>query len=125
MNITPADLTGFHGTANYFKTLTKYLVYTDGVQYFARNGGNDGAYWFIDFVNFSILPELANEEFLLVKITVVNNTAVIAADDGNDHVLFEEKIEYTDLADGEWRFYIEDGYIGESPVKVLMLPSER
>lgn len=125
MNITPADLIGFHGTTNYFKTMTKYLVYTDGVQYFARNSGHDGAYWFIDFVNFSILPELANQEFLVVKITAVNNTAVIDVTDGNDTVLFEEKIEYTDLADGEWRFYVEDGYIGESPVKVLMLPSER
>lgn len=36
MNITPNDLHEFTGTENYFKTMDKSIVYTDGVQYFAR-----------------------------------------------------------------------------------------
>ena len=39
MNISPNDLNEFTGTENYFKTIDKSIVYTDGVQYFARNAG--------------------------------------------------------------------------------------
>ena len=44
MNITPTDFHKFTGTENYFKTIYKSIIYTDGVQYFARNAGDQGVY---------------------------------------------------------------------------------
>ena len=124
MNITPNDLHEFTGTENYFKTMDKSIVYTDGVQYFARNAGDQGAYWLLDLMVFEIIPKNFEEEFLCVTIEVENDQAVIRATDGNDNRLYKKNILYTDLAEGEWKFYVENGMVGENEVKVILLPSE-
>jgi hypothetical protein len=124
MNITPNDLHEFTGTENYYKTMDKSIVYTDGVQYFARNAGDQGAYWLLDLMVFEIIPKNFEEEFLCVTIEVENDQAVIRATDGNDNRLYKKNILYTDLAEGEWKFFVEIGMVGEKEVKVILLPSE-
>jgi hypothetical protein len=124
MNITPNYLHEFTGTENYFKTMDKSIVYTDGVQYFARNAGDQGAYWLLDMMVFEIIPQNRTEEFIAVKFMVENGKGTIRATDGNDEYLYKKHILYTDLANGEWIFFIENGECGGKPVKVILLPSE-
>ena len=69
-------------------------------------------------------PNIRNEEFLVVKVDVKNDQAVIRAQDGNNNYLLKREIPYTDLAEGEWKFFVENGMVGENEVKVILLPSE-
>ena len=124
MNITPNDLHEFTGTENYFKTIDKSIVYTDGVQYFARNAGKDGAYWLLDMMVFEIIPQNRTGEFLVIEVSVKDSQAIIRTQDGNNNYLLKREISYTDLAEGEWKFYVENGMVGENEVKVILLPSE-
>lgn len=127
MNITPIDLQQFTGTENYFKSQLSTFWYTDGCQFFFKNGGNQGAYWVLDVVQFEVLHHntIKYEEFVVVEIDVNHNKAVIKVQDGNDKYLFEMNIEYTDLSDGMWKFYIEVAECGGVSGKLMMLPSER
>ena len=124
MNITPNDLHEFTGTENYYKTMDKTIVYTDGVQYFARNAGDQGAYWLLDMIVFEIIPQNRTEEFLVIEVEVKESQAVIRTNDGNNNYISTREILYTDLAEGEWKFYVENGMVGENEVKVILLPSE-
>jgi len=120
----PNDLQEFTGTENYFKTMDKSIVYTDGVQYFARNAGEQGAYWLLDMMVFDLIPNSRNEEFLVVEVDVEDSQAIIRTQDGNNNYFLKREIPYTDLAEGEWKFYVENGMVGENEVKVILLPSE-
>lgn len=124
MNITPNDLIGFTGTEHYYQTIDRSIVYTDGVQYFARNAGDQGAYWLLDLIVFDLIPANRDEEFLVVEVAVKNGQAVISTQDGNDNYFVIRNLEFTDLAEGNWKFYVEDGWVGEREVKVILLPSE-
>ena len=55
---------------------------------------------------------------------VKNDQAIIRTQDGNNNYFLKREIPYTDLAEGEWKFYVEDGWVGEKEVKVILLPSE-
>ena len=108
----------FYGTAQWYRHgLNRDLLYTDGVQFFAENGGYQGAYWFIDKVAFEYWPLLKTQYFLSIIMTVGKDfKATITVDDGNKHVLKTSKIEYTDMQSGIWKFYLTNN--------VLLLPSE-
>jgi hypothetical protein len=124
MNITPSDLNEFTGTEHYYKTQDKAIVYTDGVRYFAQNAGEQGAYWFLDMIVFDLIPQNRTEEFLVIEVNVTGSQATIRTQDGNNHYLLTRKIPYTDLAEGQWKFYVEQGMVGDNEVKVILLPSE-
>lgn len=108
----------FYGTAQWYRHgLNRDLLYTDGVQFFAENGGYQGAYWFIDKVAFEYWPLLKTQDFLSIIMTVGKDSkATITVDNGNKHVLKTSKIEYTDMQPGVWKFYLTNN--------VLLLPSE-
>ena len=108
----------FYGTQAWYRHgLNRNLLYTDGVQFFAENGGYAGAYWFIDKVAFDYWPLLKTQDFLSIRLTVDENSkATVTVDDGNNHVLKTDPIEFTDLQPGIWKFYLTDN--------VLLLPSE-
>jgi hypothetical protein len=108
----------FYGTQAWYRHgLNRNLLYTDGVQFFAENGGYAGAYWFIDKVAFDYWPLLKTQDFLSIRLTVdVDSKATVTVDDGNSHVLKTDPIEFTDLQPGIWKFYLTDN--------VLLLPSE-
>jgi hypothetical protein len=124
MNISSNDLTEFTGTENYYQTFDKLIVYTDGVRYFAKNAGDHGAYWLLDLIVLDLIPANRDEEFLVIEVAVKNGRAVIRTQDGNDNYFLTRKIDYTDLADADWKFYIENGWVGERKAKVILLPSE-
>jgi hypothetical protein len=110
-------LAGFTGTESWFRHwLAKEMLYTDGVEFFAEQGGSAGAYWFLDIVATEYFPMLREEGSLLIRLMVDRLKGRIVVEDGNGRVLKEKKIKYTDMQPGEWRFYLTDN--------VLLLPSE-
>ena len=110
-------LEGFYGTQEWYRHgLVKRLLYTEGVRFFAEQGGQAGAYWFVDVVATEFLPLLRQEPFLSIKLSVADRQAVIRVGDGNGRLLKEKTIEYTDMQSGDWPFYLTDD--------VLMLPGE-
>ena len=101
----------------YRHNINRKLLYTDGVKLFANEAGDQGAYWFIDLIAFKYFSLLQKSAFLHIKLNVSHdNKASISIDDGNDNVLAAAKIKFTDVQEGEWRFYLTDN--------TLLLPTE-
>lgn len=110
-------LRGFTGTEHWYRHgLVPAMTYTDGVQFFAEQGGAHGAYWFLDIVATEYFPQLRRHPFQMIVVTVADSRAVIRVEDGNGQGLFARDIEYTDLQPGAWKFYLTDN--------VLLLTSE-
>lgn len=109
-----ADLSAFIGTETWQShALNRNLLLTDGVRYFADEAG---AWWFLDIVATEVFCLHVAHPFLLITIDVRDGEADIRVSDGNDLVLFERHIHFTDAPDGLWRFYLTDN--------LLLLPSE-
>lgn len=111
------SLSQFIGTEKYhFNPLYRWMNYTDGVQYFAKNAGG-GAYWFLDIVGTEVQPLTNRRPFLTVDLVVRSySDAEIVVTDGNDNHVWTKKINGTDCPVGTWRFFLQRG--------VLMLTSE-
>lgn len=108
------DLEQFIGTEHWYRVspFTKYAI-TDGVKYFADNGG---AYWAVHDILATAVA--LKQEMLVAKVTSNNQQATIEYEDGNGNKLefATSKYPYTDLQEGVYRFYVMDG--------VMLLPSE-
>lgn len=114
------ELSQFTGTEQWYQhPLMPSVTYTDGVQYFAEKAG---AYWLLDILATEVAPLLKTEDFIKVVVSVKNEKAGIAADDGNGNVLWSRGISYTDCPDGDWSFYVLPG--GPGMTSVILLPSE-
>ena len=119
-------LAQFTGTEHWYQHNTNAkLIYTDGVKFLAENGGEQGAYWFVNKVACEIVPLLQskNELFGCITLSVgVNdeNQAMVLVTDGNGKVLATYHIHYTDMQTGEWTFYLVD----DGTYLTLLLPSE-
>jgi hypothetical protein len=115
--LSEADLMQFTGTEQWYRHgMVRDVLYTDGVKYIADVGGAD---WLIDEIAFAqrSVKRFAAEEFQHWKLTVnADRTATLTCDDGNDHVVFSKRIEYTDFPLDEVRFYVAN--------KTILLPSE-
>lgn len=110
-------LAQFYGTQQWFPHwLVKNMLYTEGVQFFAEQGGEQGAFWFLDIVATEYFQLQRQEVFMLIKLTSKDKKATVQVENGNGRVLREKKIEYTDLQPGVWKFYLTDD--------VLLLPGE-
>ncbi len=120
------ELAQFTGTEKWYRhALNKNLIYTDGVKFLAENGGEQGAYWFIDKVAFEIAPLLKSkkEYFACISLCVgeINkNQAMVLVTDGNDKQLAVYHIDYTDMQPGDWKLYLID----DEMHMTLLLPSE-
>ena len=117
-------LVQFTGTERWYRhPFNQRMIYTDGVKFLAENGGEQGAYWFLDKMALELCPLLASksQNFAAVTLTVnADDTAVIRLTDGNDKQTATFEMHYTDMQTGEWRFYL----IEEGGYRVLLLPSE-
>jgi len=110
-------LRNFYGTQEWYRHwLVKALLYTEGVQFFAEQGGEQGAFWFLDVVATEFFPLLKKEPFQSIKLAVEGRKAVITVENGNGKVLKRKDVEYTDMQPGTWPFYLTDN--------VLLLPGE-
>ena len=120
------ELAQFTGTEKWYRhALNRNLIYTDGVKFLAENGGEQGAYWFIDKVAFEIAPLLKskNERFGCINLCVGEidkYQAMVLVTDGNDKQLAASHIHYTDMQSGDWKLYLID----DETHMTLLLPSE-
>lgn len=112
--LTKEDLSQFTGTEQWYKHFLG-LLYTDGVQYVAEQGG---AYWLIDAIA-SYLPTVRkiDNDFMVWELKTFDNKAtLIAKTDINQPNSIFQAIEFTDFPLEYIKFYQCDG--------VLLLPSE-
>ncbi len=118
------ELSQFIGTEQWYRhAINRKLIYTDGVKFFAENGGEHGAYWFLDKVACEITPLLKRRKEAFACITLrVNNQeeAIIIVTDGNETSLATYDIQYTDMQAGDWKFYLID----DGTHITLLLPRE-
>ena len=111
------QLRQFSGTTQYAR-LNAHVFLTDGAVFLADNAQ---AWWLMD-VYASYLLQINGdvEPFTCLKLTVSDNSAMVVIEDGNDHLIAKQHIEYTDFPlqtitlYGCWN---EDGW-------VVMLPNE-
>ena len=81
------------------------------MQYFIEKGE---AHWAI--LDIALRCKKLNQPFVTAVIKSENGKAKITYDDGNDNVLNVQNYKYTDLEEGEYKFYIIDD--------IVLLPSE-
>ncbi len=115
--LTKADLRQFTGSETWWRHgLVRDVLFTDGAKYVADAGG---AYWLIDEIAFAQRGDkaVAAEEFQFWKLTVKpDQTATLICDDGNGHVVYSKRIEFTDFPLEEITLYFTN--------KTILLPSE-
>ena len=120
------ELAQYTGTTQWYRhNINKKILYTEGVQFFAEKGGNQGAYWFVDKVACQIAPlmKAKKEPFGCISLSVGltdKNQAMILVTDGNEKELASYHIHLTDMQPGIWKFYLIDD---ETHI-TLLLPSE-
>ena len=108
--LNEADLNQFTGTEHYYKHWTGQLVYTDGVQYVAENGG---AFWLIDAIaSWQTDPKVQKnerlQEFQLWTLKVRGGSATLTCqEDSGEPNVVTQNIEFTDFPLPEIQFYVE------------------
>jgi hypothetical protein len=122
--LTAAELRQFTGTENWYKYgfLSPKTTYTDGIKYLVEKAG---AYWLLDvIVSHQISKKVRSEEFQVWKLRKdrEGNGCMITAEDGNDHVIAKQHVEYTDFPLPEIDLWMAVG--GPNGGPVIMLPSE-
>lgn len=106
------NLAQFTDTLNWYKNPLLSYRYTDGVKYFAQYAE---CYWLLQEIN-ALWQRRGNESFFDITVKSKEHTADIVVEDGNGKPLLTRKIPFTDLPEGDWKFYLT-GHI-------LMSPSE-
>ncbi|NEQ47533.1 MAG: hypothetical protein F6K00_29920 [Leptolyngbya sp. SIOISBB] len=116
MHLEIQDLSQFTGTQYWYKnSLFPGYTYTDGVKYVATQAN---AYWLMDAIlSHQLIPKVKRELFQQWTLTLTENSAaVLVCDDGNDNVVMQIHIAFTDFPLSEIKMYLTN--------KVLLLPSE-
>ena len=110
------NLAQFTGTERYYR-INRKCVLTDGAKYLAETAG---AYWLMDAAA-SYLLELGTDDwFVVVRLVVNNDNALLTLEDGNGGIRARQEIPYTDFPLPEQIIYA--AWDGEH--WVMMLPSE-
>ena len=114
------ELPNFYGTDGYtrWSALFRNFVLTDGALYLAENAG---AFWLMDAIA-SHLGSYKNEGFVVAKLlrAKASNAWILRLEDGNDEVLADQIIEYSDFPLEEFTLYV----IAQEDLRVILLPSE-
>jgi hypothetical protein len=115
---TQADLDQFTGSESFYRhPINRRIVYTEGAQYLAEQGG---AYWLLDEIAI-IQPynrKVAAEEFQVWTLKVkTNSSATLTCGDGNGNLVHRKRISFTDFPLPEITLYFENN--------TIYLPSER
>ena len=110
------QLRQFTGTDCYWR-ISHCVVMTDGTKYVADQAR---AYWLMNAIA-SYLPQFTHkEDFIAVKLSVTGSAADLVLDDGNNNVLVQQHIPYTDFPLASLTLYA----CWAGPHWVIMLPSE-
>lgn len=116
INQFKTNLAEYIGTMQYHKLSLMPVYATDGVEYFCRNAN---AFWLFDDMA-AVAITNPNEEFIVALAKSKDEKCDVIYDDGNGNKIYEQHYTYTDLPEGDWKFYISN-YPTE---KIIMLPSE-
>ena len=111
------QLCQFTGTEGYTRLMAKVIL-TDGAVFLADNAK---AWWLLDvYASYLLHIDGDREPFTCLKLTVADEAAVVVIEDGNDHLIAKQVIEYTDFPLASITLYA----CWSEDVWVLMLPSE-
>jgi len=89
----PAQLNYFTGTEKYYRISRRHLL-TDGTKYLAEEAE---CFWMMDAIA-SHLSEIDTEDwFVLIRVQVTGDRAVMIYEDGNSQELARQEIPYTDF----------------------------
>ena len=102
-----------------FNPLYRQLHYSDGL----RDLAETGCYWLLDIIGTECLKPLraANTGMAIVEVTVKDGRAELALTEGDEQPpLWKRSIEWTDMPEGTWLFYLAD----EGERFSLILPTE-
>ena len=110
-----AGLAMHTGTSRWFRHWGGQIIYTEGVQFLAREAK---AYWLLDLIaSWCREQALRGEGFIVWKLLVnADRSAIAIAEDGNGRELTRQNIHATDFPLDEISLYLTDG--------TLLLPSE-
>lgn len=93
----PSDLSNFSGSEGYFfQPMFKSIDYTDGIKFINANGAN----WLVVKALAMIQCEklmAKHDNFLCIRCNVKDKSATFVIENGDEKVIYTEKIEYTDL----------------------------
>jgi len=95
--LDPTIMSQFIGSEEWYRhSLMRNILFTQGAKYVADTAG---AYWLLDEIATSqLMPEIHAEEFQVWKLKVLpGDQADLVVEDGNDNVVFQKHIEYTDF----------------------------
>jgi hypothetical protein len=96
-----------NGTDKYHRVnpFVRRFLATDGVKECAEAG----CYWLLDIFATELPPLLKVGDFGVIKVEVVGSKlrAVMETDDDKPPV-WVKTVDYTDMPDGEWMFYINN-----------------
>ena len=108
------ELHQFIGTEHYYSIRADFMG-TDGVKYLAEQAG---CFWLLDLYWSHLLniDHIANP-FTVLKMTVQNSAAYVVIEDGNDNVLAQQFVEYTDFQLPTFSLYCS--WFGEGWVEML------
>mgnify|MGYP000539425177 CR=1 FL=1 len=110
------NLSQFTGTENYYRLMPR-LVITDGVRYLANQAN---MYWLVTAIYSHLVTKPIHSEFVVARLVISGKTANLVLDDGNDQVICEQHIEYTDFPLDEVTIYCSY----QDRLWVLLLASE-
>lgn len=113
------ELAQFTGTEGYtsWSPLFRNCVLTDGAKYLAENAG---AYWLMDVIASHL--HKSDDSFAVARLKRRFVDWHFTLDDGDNNVLAEQVIEYSDFPFGEFKLYaVWDQGI---EIWVIMLPGE-
>ena len=115
--LTKEELRQFSGSENWYRHgINRNVTFTDGAKFVADEGG---AYWLLDTIAICQVHEkrVSGEGFQLWKLKVNGDrTASLECTDGDNNVVYTERIEYTDFPLDEITLYFANN--------VIHLPSE-
>lgn len=117
------ELEQYHGTETYYRVgFGKKYVMTDGIK---RMADLCECHWLIDIV-WAAFPKMKKHDFQLWKIEKTkNDEALVTASDGNDNIIYKQKIKYTDFPLDSYEFYCINGSLdGITSVFVIMLKGQ-
>jgi hypothetical protein len=116
LGLDSSTLAQFTGTGAYYRISRRHML-TDGTKYLAERAG---CFWMMDAIA-SHLSEIGTADwFVLVRVKVKNEAALMVYEDGNGQEHASQEIPYTDLPLDSITLYA----CWDSKNWVIMLPTE-
>jgi hypothetical protein len=114
-----SGLNQFSGSEQFYRTMSKSLIYTDGIHWLAENAG---CFWLIDAIashqpDALKHPRLAEIQFWVLTVKEDHAASLVCYEDIPGKERIRQEIPFTDFPLPTIKLYVENG--------TLFLPSER